>query len=175
LKKKEGHKLTVGRIFTLLTVLLIIFISLFLIGYRIFPLKYTYEISKSARENSVDPYLIAAMIKQESNYDKKAVSYAGAFGLMQLMPDTGNWLRNLAGISGSWMTVENNIFLGSYYVNYLREMFGEDEALILTAYSRGPGIVNKMLEDNEFIENTYSKRVKLFREIYRILYAGYLD
>ncbi len=166
--------MTAGRLFLTITSLLILFITLFLVGYSLFPIKYVYEINRSSRENSVSPFLIAAMIKQESNYDEKAMSYAGAFGLMQLMPETGKWLREIAGVTGSWMEIRNNIYLGAYYVDYLRKMFGEDEAVILTAYSRGPGIVKRMIEEGNFIENAYSKRVRLFKRIYEILYPGYL-
>lgn len=53
---------------------------------------YQQDIITYSRKNSIDPFLVAAIIKNESNFDHKAVSKAGAVGLMQIMPDTGRWI-----------------------------------------------------------------------------------
>ena len=50
---------------------------------------YQGEILEYSGTNMIDPYLVAAVIKNESNFDRKAVSKVGAIGLMQIMPDTG--------------------------------------------------------------------------------------
>ena len=50
------------------------------------------------RKNKIDPFLVAAVIKNESNFDRKAVSKVGAIGLMQIMPDTGAWIAEQMGI-----------------------------------------------------------------------------
>ena len=60
------------------------------------PIHYQQGISRVADRYDLDPYLVAAVVRTESDYDPKAVSHAGAVGLMQLMPDTASWVTRLA-------------------------------------------------------------------------------
>ena len=59
---------------------------------------YQGEILEYSGKNKIDPFLVAAVIKNESNFDRKAVSKVGAIGLMQIMPDTGAWIAEQMGI-----------------------------------------------------------------------------
>ncbi|MBC7344226.1 MAG: lytic transglycosylase domain-containing protein, partial [Clostridia bacterium] len=63
-----------------------------------YPLHYWPYILKGAQDNSLDPYLVAALIKVESNFNPRAVSPRGARGLMQLMPDTARWIASKTGL-----------------------------------------------------------------------------
>ena len=59
---------------------------------------YQGEILEYSGKNKIDPFLVAAVIKNESNFDRKAVSKVGAIGLMQIMPDTGKWIAGKLGM-----------------------------------------------------------------------------
>ena len=98
----------------------------------------TDTIVKNASEMyNIDPSIIHAMIKQESNYDQKAVSKKGAMGLMQIMPDTAKELN----INDPMNPIEN-IMGGVKYLADLKNEFG-DIKLALAAYNAGRGNVNK--------------------------------
>jgi soluble lytic murein transglycosylase-like protein len=90
---------------------------------------------------SHDPLLFLAVIHIESYYNHLAVSYAGAEGLMQLMPPTAAWM---AEQSGERMTDRHsfdpvfNVRMGSRYLAHLADEFGGRMDLALTAYNRGP-------------------------------------
>ena len=67
------------------------------LGVR-YPVKYVEIIKRESAENSLDPALVAAVIATESGYDANAVSNKGAVGLMQIMPDTANYVCALYGM-----------------------------------------------------------------------------
>src|ERR1700738_1137328 len=82
----------------ILPLILIVLAALFVqsewLGRWIYPISYREEIKISASSNHLDPLLIAAIIRVESNYKIDAVSPKGAIGIMQLMPDTAKWILN---------------------------------------------------------------------------------
>ena len=59
---------------------------------------YQNEILEYSSKNKIDPFLVAAVIKNESGFDTEAVSHAGAVGLMQIMPETGEWIAAQMGL-----------------------------------------------------------------------------
>lgn len=89
-------------------------------------------IEKHSKKFAVDPYLVMAIIKAESNFDPGAYSYAGAGGLMQLMPQTAYGLgcRDV-------FNPEQNIMAGTKYISGLIKQFGSLE-LAIAAYNAGP-------------------------------------
>ena len=89
-------------------------------------------ILEAASRYQVDPAIILAIIKAESNYNPKAVSKAGAVGLMQLMPRTARAL----GVKDSF-NPEQNIHGGVKYFSQLLNKFSGDHALALAAYNAG--------------------------------------
>ncbi len=99
---------------------------------------YSDYVREAAAKYAVEPELIRAVIKTESNGDHRAVSRKGAMGLMQLMPQTANDMN----VSNPF-NPEENIEGGTRYLRYLLEKFNGDITLALAAYNAGPGTVEK--------------------------------
>jgi soluble lytic murein transglycosylase-like protein len=99
------------------------------------------SIAEAARTHKVDPLLLHAVIKQESGYRAAATSYAGARGIMQVMPDTGRGL----GVRdpGLLYDPEVNINAGARLLSQLWQRFDGNIDLVLAAYNAGEGAVRK--------------------------------
>jgi soluble lytic murein transglycosylase len=93
-------------------------------------------IDHEARAQGIEPALIKAMIRVESDFNTEAVSSAGAQGLMQVMPATARDLQ-----LEDPFDPEDNIRSGTRYLRYLLDRFGSDVTLALAAYHAGPGNV----------------------------------
>lgn len=100
---------------------------------------YSGHIQTISEKYQVDPALIKAVIKAESNFNPTAVSKKGARGLMQLMPQTAYELD----VRNSF-DPEENIEGGVKYLRYLLEIFGGDLSLALAAYNAGPELVQRL-------------------------------
>ncbi|MEX2461923.1 MAG: lytic transglycosylase domain-containing protein [Paenibacillaceae bacterium] len=122
------------------------------LGRMMYPIKYREAIDASANQFGVDPLLIAAIIRVESNYKPELVSSKGAMGLMQLMPDTAKWILEMDGFSSlnmkSIYEPKANIQMGTKYIDLLNRQFNSNLAEVLAAYNAGPGNVSKWLEAN---------------------------
>ncbi len=103
---------------------------------RSLPTRYDRHIERAARANRVDPLLIKAIIKAESDFDRYAVSRSGARGLMQLMPETARELR----VTNSFDPAQN-IAGGARYFRKLLDAYDGNLDLSLAAYNAGPGRV----------------------------------
>ena len=139
--------------------------------------------------SSVDPYLAAAIIREESQYDEKALSVVGAVGLMQLMPVTANAVAHRHGFPAvgreELFDRETNIRLGVRYLGQLLEQYGGNLAYAVAAYNAGPIAVNNWIavhhgrDQDEFVElipyqetRLYVKRVLRSYGEYRRLNHG---
>lgn len=143
----------------LLIVLLVLFLDQGWLGRHLYPLRYEADIRANAERHEMDPYLLAAIIRVESNFQPNKTSPKGAYGLMQLMPATAEWIVKQGGYPDTDLDrLDNpsvNISIGSWYVHSLYVQFvpldasKQDEiALIAAAYNAGPGNVRRWLQEN---------------------------
>lgn len=101
-------------------------------------LPYNHEVMAAAKETSLDPALIHAVIATESKHNPRALSNKGAYGLMQLMPTTARRF-NVKDKNNT----KQNIVAGAKYLRELLTLFNGDLKLTLAAYNAGPGAVKK--------------------------------
>lgn len=150
-----------------------------------YPQEYSDFVTKYSGEYGVPEYIIYASIKTESGFDSGARSEAGALGLMQIMPDTFDWLVSLTQEgyeTGMLYDPETNIKYGTYYLSYLYLKYADWET-VYAAYNAGPANVDGWLEDPECtdenggLENIpiketakYVKKMTTAVEMYKKLY-----
>ena len=124
------------------------------IARTFYPFTYRETIFHYAGQYNLDPFLIAAVIKTESNFNPRAVSPRGARGLMQIMPETGEWAAQKLGqskfSSDLLFDPEVNIRLGSWYLADLFKEFGGDPILVLAAYNGGSANVKQWLQQGSW-------------------------
>ena len=115
---------------------------------------YQEEIMEYSRKNKLDPFLVAAVIKNESGFRINAKSKPGAVGLMQIMPQTGAWIAEEMGMQDFEMEKlaepETNIRMGCWYLSELEYEFNHNRVLMLTAYNAGRGNTKKWAEEFEW-------------------------
>jgi len=141
---------------------------------------------KLQRVDGVDPYLVAAIIREESQYDWRAVSRVGAIGLMQIMPATASTVaqrHRLPNVTrDDLFDQETNIRIGVRYIEQLLAQFSGNVVQAVAAYNAGPIVVenwattNRGWSEDEFVElipyretRQYVKRVlRSFKEYVRL-------
>lgn len=117
----------------------------------VYPVYYASIIDANSREHGLDPFLVTSIILVESNFERHAQSVKGARGLMQLMPDTANWIAEQMGYTvpiaeADLFDPEFNIKLGTWYLASLYSQFG-DWVVVVAAYNGGRGNVQKWLAE----------------------------
>lgn len=154
----------------------------------LYPLGYWELVKEQSALYALDPYLVVALIREESAFAERVVSRAGAVGLMQLLPKTAAQINSAAGGSSGNANLESpaaNIRLGTRYLAKMLEEFEGNGTQALAAYNAGPHRVRRWLEsrgyraDDEFIEEIpfpetqqYVKRVLGSYYRYRVQYGG---
>jgi hypothetical protein len=127
------------------------------------PAKYEEAVRQTAKRFSLEPSLVKAVIRAESNFDPMAVSPKGAMGLMQLMPDTARMheVRNA-------FDPAQNIHGGARHLRYLMDRYAGKLDLVLAAYNAGTKPVDACRGIPRIPETEeYVRRVRLFHVIYR--------
>lgn len=155
----------------------------------LFPLPYKDEVFQNARAHGLDPFYVAGLIRQESEFNPLAKSPANALGLMQIEPSTGRMLGRRDGMRSVPATLLLNpsvsIRLGTQYLRSQLDSWDGDWYRTLAAYDAGPGRVRQWLnlaslrEPLEFVETIpftetreYVQAVLRNADMYRELYSG---
>ncbi|WP_066425877.1 transglycosylase SLT domain-containing protein [Anabaena sp. 4-3] len=126
-----------------------------------YPFPYLREIAKWSSERQLNPLLVTGLMRQESRFEPKIKSIAGATGLMQVMPATGQWIASKISLDPKTIDLENpndNIMLGTWYLDYTHQEYGNNSMLAIASYNAGPGNVSKWTrtlptqDPDEFVE-----------------------
>jgi soluble lytic murein transglycosylase len=153
----------------------------------LFPQPYWKELVADSGVNSLDPYLVASLIRQESEFNAGAISPANAYGLMQLLPSVGKSLAKKQRIKGfsanQLLNPTINLELGTINLKQAIDRYGGQVEYALAAYNAGDTPVRQWLASNdykdvpEFVESIpytetreYVQAILRNRELYRALY-----
>lgn len=118
-----------------------------------YPLRYRPILFSRAEEFGLSPYLVAAVIRTESGFKPDAKSSQGARGLMQIMPETGEWVARQMGLKYDPKLLDDpdyNVRLGCWYLAMLRREFAGDDVLALAAYNGGRANVEQWLNSHQW-------------------------
>lgn len=157
------------RIVALLVLAALVFLILELpiFWQQIYPLRYQELIAEQARANGLDPALVAAVIKVESNFRHDAISRADARGLMQLKPSTAKEIAEGLGhtvdtavFAEQLFDPELNIILGTRYLAKMLADFGGNEPMALAAYNAGPSKLRSWLDEGIW-DGSWKERAKI--------------
>ena len=151
----------------------------------IYPIKYENIVNEVSKEYNVESELIYAIIKTESGFDELAESSAGALGLMQITPETFDWLKKNKKGDDSQENIlrpDVNIRYGAFFLKILKDKYNS-EFLVLCAYNAGMSAVDRWIKEGKLSEYSdqiklipynetrkYVKRVTDSKEIYKRLY-----
>ncbi len=151
----------------------------------LYPQHYDKFVTKYSKQYNVDKALIFAMILEESRYRRDAISWAGAIGLMQIMPSTGRELARQLKIrrfrSSMLKDPEINIRMGTKYIGYLNTLFDNNPLLVSGAYNGGPGRMKRWLESkqikdiDEFVEKITIRETRLHIKKVINSYDNYIE
>jgi len=153
----------------------------------LFPLPYRAELTADARRRGLDPFLVAGLVRQESEFNPEAVSHSHAYGLTQVLPGTGRHFARAAGVGRVTprvlMQPAANLKIGTAILRSMLDQNGGNLEQTLAAYNAGPNRVAEWLtwniyrEPAEFVESIpyaetreYVQAVLRNAEMYRRLY-----
>lgn len=178
-------KKVIALILTLAVLLSALYFGTLSLLKTLYPLKYEEYVEVYSKENNLSPAFVYAVINCESGFDKEAVSNVGATGLMQIMPDTFDWINMKLGEDNPYSMAtdpQTNIKYGCFLYGYLLSKYGRVQEA-LAAYHAGTGNVNKWLKDERYSSDgktlhtipfpttsKYVKKVILTENIYEKLY-----
>ena len=154
-----------------------------------FPFPYRVDLERYSKQNGLDPFLLAALIRQESEFNPKAVSRSNARGLTQILPTTGRELSRRLKVrpynTAKLFQPVVNLQLGTFYLKSIVDNLGGRYEAALAAYNAGPSRAHAWLswgdfrEPAEFIETVpftetrnYIQTVLRNADVYKRLYGG---
>ena len=150
----------------IITISITIYVLITAFCILFFPIKYRTEVNNCARKFNVDPNLIYAVIKAESDFDENAISKSGACGLMQIMPATAQYMIDKYDMDCSiddLFLPKINIEIGTQYLRYLLDKYENLDDTIV-AYNAGETTMLNWKKNNQDIQyaetKTYLLRVK---------------
>lgn len=126
-----------------------------------YPMRLVESVKEKAAAESADPFLVAAVMREESHFNPGAVSPVGALGLMQIMPSTGAQIAKELGESfkkGSLLDPGTSIRFGSWYLGKILKRFNGDAVLAIAGYNAGPNAAARWaaslpVATDEFVES----------------------
>jgi soluble lytic murein transglycosylase len=147
-----------------------------------YPLEYEQVVRSYADERGLDPAVVAAMIYAESRFHPDARSEAGAIGLMQILPETGEFIARSTGgedfVVADLRNPDLNVRYGTWLLAHLLDRYGGDLRLALAAYHAGAGNVDEWLSAGSEIAfpetRAYVDEVERVRQVYADAYRGEL-
>ncbi len=156
----------------------------------VFPRPYWQQLESDARANGLDPFLVASLIRQESEFNPTAVSRANAYGLMQLLPSVGKSLAKKGGdrhfTTAELLDPTTNLRLGTEDLRKSIDRYNGQVEYALAAYNAGDSPVHQWMNTNnykdipEWVESIpytetreYVQGILRNREVYREVYAGH--
>lgn len=124
-----------------------------------YPFPFLPEIETWSQKRQLNPLLVTALIRQESRFEPKIRSIAGAVGLMQLMPGTAEWVAEKIDLQKySRENPDDNIQLGTWFLNYTHQQYDNNSLLAIASYNAGPSNVSRWVsklgikDADEFVE-----------------------
>ncbi len=171
-KSKKRKRKNPVRIFLIFMLMISLLALIFAINYKsfqkiIYPQKYEEQVYRYSLENKVDPYLVFAIIKAESDFDTNATSNKKAMGLMQITKETALWGAEQLKIENFKINdlyePETNIRIGCWYISKLMKEFNSIENVI-AAYNGGSGNVKKWLMDESLSTSDQKLKKIPFKE-----------
>jgi soluble lytic murein transglycosylase len=127
--------------------------------HALYPFPYMERIEAWSKERQLNPMLVTALIRQESRFESKIESSAGALGLMQVMPETAQYIASQIKLKEYKLeNPEDNIKLGTWYLDYTHDEYQGNTMLAVASYNAGPGAVggwlakSKTQDPDEFVE-----------------------
>ncbi|MEE0858981.1 MAG: lytic transglycosylase domain-containing protein [Acutalibacteraceae bacterium] len=137
-----------------IVVVIILISSTKSLGQVMHPHDYDEYVYKYSEEYEIEPNLVFAIMKAESNFDPEAESHVGAIGLMQLMPETFEWLQTYKDgevtMDSSYLyDPEINIQYGCLFLDFLLDRYTVEETAV-AAYNAGFGAVDGWLENSKY-------------------------
>jgi soluble lytic murein transglycosylase len=120
----------------------------------LFPKPYWSDLVSNSQKNGLDPYLVASLIRQESEFNPGAVSRANAYGLMQLLPSVGKSLAKKEGMKGfkapQLLNPATNLQLGTLNLRQVIDRYGGQQEYALAAYNAGDVPVRQWMSSGDF-------------------------
>ena len=155
--------------------------------HLLFPQPYWADLVAQSEKNGLDPYLVASLIRQESEFNAGAVSHANAYGLMQLLPSVGKSIAKQQGVkpfdAGKLLDPRINLQLGTANLRQVLNRYGGQVEYALAAYNAGDTPVRQWMASGEFKDvpefvesipytetREYVQAILRNRELYRTLY-----
>ena len=137
----------------------------------LYPFPYEDIILKWSKHRQLNPLLVTSLIRQESRFEKEIESSAGAMGLMQVIPPTAKTAAKNIGLSSYSMTnPEDNVNIGTYYLDFTHKKYGNNSMLAVASYNAGPNAVAKWIkryglkDADEFVEKIPYRETKGYVE-----------
>ncbi|HAG81726.1 MAG TPA: tail length tape measure protein [Cyanobacteria bacterium UBA12227] len=121
--------------------------------YTLFPLPFIEPVVNWSQQRQLNPLLVMALIRQESRFEPEIRSIAGATGLMQVMPGTGQWIADKIQLKDYNLKNPNdNVKLGTWYLDYTHQEYSNHSLLAVASYNAGPGNVAKWVRQYSFTD-----------------------